>query len=1131
MAENKTNNVNIESVIEGVKTLSDSYVKITSILNKSIDKMSESEIDAKRLKIFNSVNNVTSSYMEIITSSIKSLSDAAVPQGGDIGKLLGYITIASETINTKDDKTGELKTTQEITGSKFVVIDGLIQMTQVFSAVNKLIEGIVKADLDKNIVKSKANISLFTSNINSLMNSMISSLANLSNSLNQEDIKRLMGDEMSSKISEYTKVTDKVTNGEDTKSIINKATENSSKTYGIIDVFERYIALMSSLSTFKAPSLIGTLIEIRRAKISMETVLSSLGEILKYADNSGLSPEKVDQLGKTFESINSVFSDSVLGIASSLKFLSKTLTSRRIDKIEDALQALYSEEGRIASGILVAISKILTSEEMVNIAQQTKDDSNLMKAKTAISTLTSIMSELTTLSDSKNLKALNQTERNLKKLKTVIESINSTIDQIVDAQNKNVDKLDSRKKAMSYVTTMVSELKDIVDSISDASKSLSIMTLLFIPTLLGLLCTVVIVKAFTLLVKALRGLTLAAKRTDYSSIEKQMIAIRSVILSIAVSCLAIIAISIIAPLVLRGIKDTLLAIGAILLVITVVGSVLWALSRMEMNDPKMVALKMLAIVATIFMINLIMLELLLIQITVQQIEWAALGKSLLLLGSTIGVILLIGLLVSNPFVMYLGGLAAVGFAVIVFTLGCLITILLELIAFNKIASRLDDKFAETVQNKVENIVSIVSTISTSIWDSYKEGSGILKTAITAMWLATTILSVGAMILVAGMLWLLVKVVNGLDSLEVQAAVKTVLDLSNYIVDVALGGKGVSNPDQQENPEAGEQKSRIGSLLKGAGTGILQIVDTMLMFVNLLGVTLSVALLFGITLMLKGLVKFASTLDTEAVQKSVQSIIGCAQSIRNIVFAPQWQASAEEMADQSTSGKAKAWFKNITGKAAGVVKGVVDGIGNLASAGILATVLPSVIEITTLVDLLEKISKFEVEEEAVTSKVDQIIRLSSIVSAQISSSDNVVNTISDTKVKSFSTYANDSIKFMQQINKLDADKLVKYSDMWVKMTEFMDTLKDVPIEELSEAIVNKIAPAVDKISNTEPAQVTSQTASLAQPNPPAPQGNAVGDPTANTANKVTNVPEPIDYTSILQGIKEAVEDILQQRMMG
>ena len=119
--------------------------------------------------------------------------------------------------------------------------------------------------------------------------------------------------------------------------------------------------------------------------------------------------------------------------------------------------------------------------------------------------------------------------------------------------------------------------------------------------------------------------------------------------------------------------------------------------------------------------------------------------------------------------------------------------------------------------------------------------------------------------------------------------------------------------------------------------------------------------------------------------------------------------------------------------------------------------------------------------------------------------------------------------MKQINKLDTDKLVKYSDMWAKMTEFMTEIKNLNIEELSDAIVNKIAPAMSDISsNVDKMSGSAQTVSLAQPNPPTPPSSTANDP---TANKVTNAPEPIDYTSILQGIKDAVEDILQQRMMG
>ena len=122
-----------------------------------------------------------------------------------------------------------------------------------------------------------------------------------------------------------------------------------------------------------------------------------------------------------------------------------------------------------------------------------------------------------------------------------------------------------------------------------------------------------------------------------------------------------------------------------------------------------------------------------------------------------------------------------------------------------------------------------------------------------------------------------------------------------------------------------------------------------------------------------------------------------------------------------------------------------------------------------------------------------------------------------------------VRITNSVNRLEVDKIIKYTDMWSKMNEFMNTMKEMPIEELADAIVNKIAPAMSDISdNVDKMSSGTQTASLVQPNPPTSQSSVMSDP---TANNVTNMSEPIDYTSILQGIKEAVEDILQQRMMG
>jgi len=122
-----------------------------------------------------------------------------------------------------------------------------------------------------------------------------------------------------------------------------------------------------------------------------------------------------------------------------------------------------------------------------------------------------------------------------------------------------------------------------------------------------------------------------------------------------------------------------------------------------------------------------------------------------------------------------------------------------------------------------------------------------------------------------------------------------------------------------------------------------------------------------------------------------------------------------------------------------------------------------------------------------------------------------------------------VRFIDKANQLDADKIVKQTDMWKAMTEFMESMKDLPFEELADAIVNKIAPAmsdisegVDKMSSMEPATPITQTSQN------TPQGSNTGDP---MASKVNNAPTPVDYSDVLEAIKRSVEEIVQQKMMG
>ena len=1120
--------INIEQVVESLKTLTNSHAKIVGVVKSVIEKVGDGDVDKKKLKTFKVVNDVVSNYMEIVASTLSALSQAA--PDGDIKKLLGATDIAEKEVIK--DAEGKEHTEWHVKETKFAVVDSLIQLTQVFSNLNKVIESIAKTDYG-NFAQAKMNMILFNSNIQDLLSVLTKTLADMSNSINSEDIKKLMGQETTEKFSEYTAeksdfFSDKGLKGEKMEAVLKSQSEKTVKEYGLLDVMDRFFTVLSVISSFKAPSLLKTYIEIQKSEIVMKMIIDEFSNLLVYAESNGLTKDRVDEFGHTIETISNVFGDSQMGIVYTLKQISKDLNPVATFFIKFSLDALYHKEkgAKKAEGFIPEIANMLNSKEIKSIAENSKEDGPLMKANQAIGQLVTLAESIKVLGNPLIIVMVWIAKASLLAIKGFI----SAAVKFLEWANE-LDIKDSRDK-LSTITEALGDIKSIIDSLNSIAKSAILMTVLAIPATIGLIAGLLIVLTLTVFIKVLnKTLAVALGDKEYAKMKEQLLNLRSILLSIVIIEATLILVGLLAPAVVKNahwILGAILIVGAVVIIIR---GILWVIQKMGMNMQKALV-SMLIIAAIVGLMTVIMLALVTLSYLPQLINWKGLLIGLGLFVGTLAVIIGIGVL----FVAWNGILLACVVATTIATLSILaIVTSINLIALGLLLfSRLNlstilrkDKDGNIIlANNMKAIAESMIIVSNEIWRAYREGNGIIKMAIVTIWLLTSLFTIGALVLIAGALWIFYKIAGSLDEQAVAQAVDKVINLGHYITEIALGEKGRYKEDGSRQEASEEDKGFIDKLIS-IGGGALEIVKTLLAFVNLAAIALSIAVLWGMAAMLKKIPEIANQLDEKTMVDSVNKIINCANTVhRSVLSGGNATTTAEKEAEDKKKG--------VWGKVGDFIKGgfnaVSGAIGNLTSAGVLATALISVSEVEGLAAMLSKIQETNIDENDIVNKVNQIIRVSNTVSSNVADQKGVPSAISEEKVKLFGVYVDDSVKLMKQINKLDTDKLVKYSDMWAKMTEFMSEIKNLNIEELSDAIVHKIAPAMSDISDNVGKMSSSdtQTASLAQPNPPAPQSNATSDP---TANNVTNAPEPIDYTSILQGIKEAVEDLLQQRMMG
>lgn len=372
-------------------------------------------------------------------------------------------------------------------------------------------------------------------------------------------------------------------------------------------------------------------------------------------------------------------------------------------------------------------------------------------------------------------------------------------------------------------------------------------------------------------------------------------------------------------------------------------------------------------------------------------------------------------------------------------------------------------------------------------------------------LVIAFLSVTLIIMLAGMLKLtsMLNVKNWAKQSLIN--VSALFYLINEII------RSINNPidfELEDSKDSYNRKGFINNLLNFISPELSGLFSAILSIPILIVSIISVGLLFAIGGMLK---KLGELQISDNIMITVKNILGTVRNISDLVLAPN-----EEIPVNKEDGGSK-WekFKNVINNTAvgKVVSAVIDMIPSLGTAGILATILPSVLMLGSIVDVIKSINELVIPPD-INNKVSDILNVSRMISSQVYE-DGDVQTIDEDKVKSFGKYVDDSVKYFKNINNLDVSKVKSLGEMYDKMGRFMDKLNDAPINEIADALVNKISPALSDINNNLDKKPNNQIT------------EHVTNPVTQTTQPNIQMPQQIDYTSILENIEDLLEKIKQK----
>ena len=1118
--------INISEVIQSISSINEGIMDIISSLTKDMSKLTN--IDTKsitnNISIISSITSSIKSYMSEVDNLLTTIVDSKNINTNSINTILDYY----ETVDPKNPN--------KIIKSEMKLLSSLSLVSKFIIDISKSIEEIskIKLPLGSSITIRK-NLTLLSKSISLILDSILNVFGD---STRDAEIKNLLGSILPSPetievINDIQKNIDESGEGSNKRFIDESYDKSISVTtkanIGILDVIGVYLGYAQTISSLKVPNPILFRIRLNQLNNNVKRVLD---DIIKLTPLIGSKKQ-----ANTFKQMNSSLGEIKKAVESmidlltpikdlSLKLLSTyTLSSLTLDYLVSSEEVLMSSGSKGNTWIQNVIKNSQDKKQRIGILTKLliikhfieENWSKLNKGSISnINTFTSSLVETIKSVSILSLLLLNPLlnldlnrligDRLLGSLVSIAEKLNDEKFDLLDDENV--------KNRISSVVEFTTSLKQLATSIL----LVSALAIVAVPATLVVSLFILSLVPFILVV------SLITKFIDWLDIKDTKESILSIVLVCGLFALVAIEL-VLLQLTLELVKWNNLLVNLALLTFVVLAlvGITWIISKIiEKMKTSFLGIAMILAVVGLFLV--VGGALLALQYILASIEWFSLLGGLL--GLTLVTIALAGVcaLIGSSSIVFIAAIA--GVVILLATIGTILLVAialkaLTLISFSeedikKLTAKPDDS-GTGEYGVLTAVIKTIESIGDLLWESDFLNLGTL---------ALVTIKFFVMTFTIGLLFIIATLLKAITTITLNVGVwnptstetdGTILgNISAIINIVGLINHHMTQPSVDENGNPVEQdRGLLGTIISWISPELGNIVSSLLNFTTLVFTLMNVGCIYLIAKILTSIGKLE--VDEGTIIGKVDNIISIVQHISDKLLHKESTPNPT-----STSDEKESWWKKGLNKVKSIGGAVIGVAENLLSAGILASSLPNVLMLGQIVDVINAIKDLEVNEESISTKVDSIINIVNTISTKVSQNSKI-DSIDEDKVESFGDFTDSNIKLYKGINDLKTDKVTSLTQLYAQMTEFMNSIKDLDLDKITDALVNKISPALQDINET--LDSTNQSDNNVSGNLGSGQ---VSSPTGSVnTSKENSISSPTGSVNTQQKTPEELKEIVQQ----
>lgn len=1092
MMDNKNiqNTPNISNVVEVIKSNTN---MINAVLKNIITASSVVEkIDIKKFqentRKFNDVSSIMDTYLDVLDSVLNSISKTSSNKIG-LDEMLHYYEKV-EISNTDGKNIKNIK-------SGYRIIDATSQLGILFKNIVDSINNLGGLGGKENMLSFYLKTKVASEMIKSTLEDMLTTIVDAITGINTDKLSKaqqlLIGDpEVVEQINDIIREDSKDKNGSTGSSLIDLSKTKTIKAkQGLLEGISTIFAIINSVTNFSLNPLKFILF-----KFKLKIIRTHIIEILKMMNNlvppaqrksirSGLEfligdGQTPGVLGDEKDSKN-----GIMGLIACLNVIVNKIKKTAIIFGIKQIHELMSEGLSNIMGYIKTVLQIVNNKYTKNLLGET------LTGKSPISQLSKLFDQLSGLATS-----LLQIAFKGLILTTMEKFVVKTVDillNIVEKISTIFVKFNSQND-LNIIIDQIKNLKDIFVNLNILALVIIGFAVITTPAIIAAFLSIGFIWALMWCLKGIIFILELFPDKAIRNISKDILKLAIIFYSLIAIELALIAVAAIIEeyweLMLFGLIGTIillgLAIGALRLI---------SLATKKGLDIKTM-LALLLLTAILGALTIVMLLLVGISFIVQYIEWSALGKALLLFVAVLGVLIVIGALLSfgSSILLPIAGILGISIAIIVGILIGMLSIFAIILGVQKTILEIQNiKINKKLLiQKIEDLFSIVFEVTGSILDKRlgESGDGTFIKLRRAKRLLNKINKVFDK---------LVGVARSLTELSKITIPNNVSDKIQLLFNTIFGEKDDDKSfaivpiisKMEELVEKRKTTRKAKRLLK-----------------QVCGVTEQLA---NISKSLNDIANF--NIEESAIQSGLTKIFN------TVDFVQQQIDEKLIKVDENTTERAKrrALRQNkkkmrqaakALGKADEVlmeIESIVDSFNNIKDFKLEKSTIETAISgifanIDSFIQMIDKNTiggGVDMNSGDFEDKLDALERISSIIRGFIPESD---------EVDRHKNFIENNIKFLGKINDINLEKLQTSEHLFARMAEFSKTING-NFEDLANSLNEKIAPLLEELKELmDKKQNKSTQNSLSNTNQSV---ETVNNETINNEQKLKDINISID----------------------